>query len=113
MTVLANTRYQTVPYVLTNGSKTSVYTCPTGVWSDIINVNVCASAGSAGTITLIFYNASDTVEYTLTYQDTVPAGGSLDVPFYPLHMEPGDILKATGAADQHLIITMIEQGRGA
>lgn len=113
MTVLPNTRYRTVYAALANGSKTDVYTCPSGVWADIINVNVCASTGSAGTCTLAAYDVSATTEYVLTYQDAVPAGGSLDVPFYPLHLEPGDILRATGAANQHLTIAMIELGRGA
>lgn len=113
MTVLPNTRYRTVFYALTNGTKTDVYTVPTGVWAEIINVNVCASAGAAGTCTIASYDLSATTEYVYTYQDAVPAAGSLDIPCYPIHLEAGDILRATGAAGQHLTITMIEVGRGA
>lgn len=114
MSVQPNTRYRTVYYALANGSKTDVYTAGAGSYADIISVNVCASTGTAGgTITLAAYDVSATTEYVLAYQADVPGTDSLEIPFYPLHMEPGDILRATGAANMHLAITMIEVGRGA
>ena len=117
-TVLPNVRYRTVGVALANGSKTNVYTAGSGAatektYAEIISVTVCASAGSAGTATLAWYDLSGTTEYVQAYQATVPAAGNVQFECFPLHLEPGDILRVTGAAAQHVTISMIEYGTGA
>ena len=113
MSVLPNTRYRTVGAVLANSSKTDVYTAGPGVYAEIVSIIVCASAGAAGVCTIHWYDVSLTTEYAYSFGDTVPAAGALDIPCYPLHFEPGDILRVTGEAAQHVTITMIEAGKGA
>ena len=111
--VLPNTRYRTVGVALANGSKTDVFTAGTGTYCEVISVTVCASAGAAGTATLAWYDLSGTTEYVQAYQATVPAAGNVQFECFPLHLEPGDIVRVTGAAAQHVTITVLETGKGA
>ena len=39
--------------------------------------------------------------------------GILNIEFDPLHMEPSDELRVTGANNQNVTVTLIESGKGA
>ena len=112
--VTAATRYRTAGTNLANSTKTSVLTMGAGSYAEVTGLTVCASTGTAGgTATIAYYNNRLTTEYVLAYQLPVPAVGNLHIEFDPLHMEPSDELRVTGANNQNVTVTLIESGKGA
>ena len=112
--VYPQARYRTAGTNLANSTKTSVLTMGTGSYAEVTGLTVCASTGTAGgTATIAYYNNRLTTEYVLAYQLPVPAVGNLHVEFDPLHMDPSDELRVTGAANQNVTVTVIESGKGA
>ena len=106
------TRYRTIGVKLTDGTKTDVFTVGGGVWADVTGVTICASTGTAGdTATLAWYDVSGTTEYSVSNATAVPDTDNAHFSFDPLHLEPGDILRVTGANNQHVTISIIEGGR--
>lgn len=107
---------ETVSAKPASATKTDILTCPAagGIWYVIIGINICASDGSAGTATVLLYDASAAVEYTLSKAAVVPAAGSLSLTdaLPPLTLEAGDILRVTpSAANQHVTVAYLEGRR--
>jgi len=105
---LAN--YYTKGVSLTSTSKTTLYTCgDQGEKAfDVTGLLAVASDGTADTVT--FHVTLSGTEYVLIYQGTVEANFPLQIEGLPVHMEAGDILKATcGAASSshptHIFVT--------
>jgi hypothetical protein len=54
----------------------------------------------SATVTVDLFRSS--TAYRITYQSTVPVGGSLDVLSKPIYLEEGDSLRLTGSATSSL-----------
>ncbi len=104
--------YETEPTALANANKTDVCTVPAGFWYDVINVRIVPSTGTAaGTATLHWYDDSAATEYVLIYQEPVEPATPFKEDFEPLHLEAADILRVTGAANQHVFVTYLRGSR--
>jgi hypothetical protein len=105
-TVPAQANYRTEFFKLTNGSQTTLITVPTGYRYAVRCIRVCASTGTLGTCALSVTRA--TVEYV--FNDALPVSTGLpgEEEGMPLYLETGDILKATGANNQHIFVTYIQ-----
>lgn len=98
--------YKSAGVALSGASKTNILTCPTDFIYVITGLNICASAGAAGTADVIRYDG--TTEYYLRYQSVVPAAGSLDIEFRPIVLLAGHVLRVRGAAAQHVDVSYME-----
>lgn len=103
--------YDSVGKILAGTGKTAVFICPTSLYIDVTAIRVAASAGSAGTATIAWYDASEALEYVIVYQGVVGATAPLEIELKPLHIEVDDEIRVTGAAAQHVIVSMLRTSR--
>lgn len=93
--------------------KTSVLTCPSGHWYFVDRINVCASAGSAGTVDVIHYDLASATEYTLKKAAVVPSADSYTWIDAGIVLKAGDILKFTpNNAGQHVRVFYMVSRKG-
>jgi hypothetical protein len=100
---LAN--YYTKHVSLTGTSKTTIYTCgdQQELAFDVTGLSATAADGTADTVTLIHQTVVDSTEYVLVYRGAVESDYPLQIEGLPLHMVPGDVIKAqsSGASVSH------------
>jgi hypothetical protein len=100
---LAN--YFTKSLALANTVKTTVYTCGDQgeLGFDVTGLSAVASDGTADRVTFIRLQASDTTEYVLVFNGAVETDFPLQLEGLPIHLVPGDAIKATsnGASGSH------------
>jgi len=106
-----NTRYQTEGKKLTGTTKTACLVTGAGSYMEVTGGTVCASAGSAGNLTVYWYDASTDTEFTVAYEVEVPAVGNLRLAFDPVHMDPADEIRLAGENNMHVILSYIGAGR--
>lgn len=107
---LAN--YYTKSLALANTSKTTVYTCGEQgeLGFDVTGLSAVASDGTADRVTFIRLQASDAAEYVLVFNGAVETDYPLQLEGLPIHLVPGDQIKATsnsasGAHPTHVHIS--------
>src|SRR5215510_4756209 len=95
---LAN--YYTKHVALTGTSKATIYTCgdQQELAFDVTGLSATASDGAPDTVTLIHLTAVDSTEYVLVFKGPVEADYPLQIEGLPLHMVPGDVIKAQSSA---------------
>ena len=97
--------YFTKSLSLTNTSKTTVYTCgdQAELAFDVTGLSAVASDGTADKVTFIRYQAVDATEYVLVFNGPVETDYALQLEGLPIHLVPGDAIKATsiGASGTH------------
>jgi hypothetical protein len=97
--------YFTKSLSLTNTSKTTVYTCgdQAELAFDVTGLSAVASDGTADKVTFIRYQAADATEYVLVFNGPVETDYPLQLEGLPIHLVPGDAIKATsnGASGTH------------
>src|SRR5262245_25687654 len=95
---LAN--YYTRHLSLTGTSKTTIYTCgdQQELAFDVTGLSATAADGTPDTVTLIHQTAVDATEYVLVYRGAVETDYPLQIEGLPLHMVPGDAIKAQSSA---------------
>src|ERR1700730_10575389 len=100
---LAN--YFTKSLALANTTKTTVYTCGDQgeLGFDVTGLSAVASDGTADKVTFIRLQASDATEYVLVFNGAVETDFPLQLEGLPIHLVPGDAIKATpnGASASH------------
>lgn len=100
---LAN--YYTKHVSLTATSKATIYTCgdQQELAFDVTGLSATASDGTADTVTLIHQTAVNSTEYVLVFKGPVESDYPLQIEGLPLHMVPGDVIKAqsSGASGSH------------
>jgi len=100
---LAN--YYTKSLSLTTTAKTTVYTCGDQgeLGFDVTGLSAVASDGTADRVTFIRLQASDATEYVLVFNGAVETDFPLQIEGLPIHLVPGDQIKATsnGASGAH------------
>ena len=91
--------YFTKSVALSTNSKTTIYTCgdQQEVAADVTGIVCVASDGNADTVSVIRYQSSDTTEYMLVYHGAVEADYPLQIEGLPIHLGPGDAIKATAS----------------
>lgn len=93
---------------LTNTTKTDCFTVGDDgeKWADLLGVSVTASTGTAGTATVAIFKAIDNVEMVVIFEGAVRANIPLELIGSPCtHLEPGDIVRVTGAANQVVCVS--------
>jgi hypothetical protein len=97
--------YYTKSLSLTNTTKTTVYTCgdQAELAFDVTGLSAVASDGTADKVTFIRYQAADATEYVLVFNGPVETDYPLQLEGLPIHLVPGDAIKATssGASGAH------------
>ena len=97
--------YYTKSLSLTNTTKTTVYTCgdQAELAFDVTGLSAVASDGTADKVTFIRYQAADATEYVLVFNGPVETDYPLQLEGLPIHLVPGDAIKATsnGASGTH------------
>jgi hypothetical protein len=100
---LAN--YFTKSVSLTSTAKTTVYTCGDQgeISFDLTGLSAVASDGTADKVTFVRLQQSDSAEYVLVFNGPVETDYPLQLEGLPIHLVPGDIIKATsnGASGSH------------
>jgi hypothetical protein len=116
--VFPKTSYYTKHVSLTTTTKTTIYTAgdQQELAFDVTGLSATASDGTADTVTFIHYTIVDTTEYVLVYRGPVETDYPLQIEGLPLHMVPGDIIKATstlatGSHPTHIHISGIKTTR--
>ena len=97
--------YYTKSLALTSTAKTTVYTCgdQAELAFDVTGLSAVASDGTADKVTFIRYQAADATEYVLVFNGPVETDYPLQLEGLPIHLVPGDAIKATsnGASGTH------------
>ena len=97
--------YFTKSLSLTSTSKTTMYTCgdQAELAFDVTGLSAVASDGTADKVTFIRYQAADATEYVLVFNGPVETDYPLQLEGLPIHLVPGDAIKATsnGASGTH------------
>jgi hypothetical protein len=97
--------YYTKSLALTSTTKTIVYTCGDQgeLGFDVTGLAAVASDGTADKVTFIRYQAADAAEYVLVCNGAVETDYPLQLEGLPIHLVPGDAIKATsnGASGAH------------
>jgi hypothetical protein len=100
---LAN--YYTKSLALTGTTKTTVYTCGEQgeLGFDVTGLSAVASDGTADRVTFVRLQAADASEYVLVCNGAVETDYPLQLEGLPIHLVPGDAIKATssGASGAH------------
>lgn len=103
--------YESVFATPSSTVKTDVLTGRSGHWYFVDRINICASAGSAGTADIFYYNG--TTEYTLKKAAVVPAADSYVWVDVGIVLNPGDILRVTPSnAGQHVRVFSMVSRKG-
>lgn len=95
--------YQSGAVILSDTSKTTIFTVPANFWWDLVLLRVSKGTGSAGTAAV--YVTLNGVEYVLNDAGAFAAGIPYDEEG-PLHMEAADILKVQATASNHVLYTV-------
>jgi hypothetical protein len=113
---LAN--YYTKSLALTSTTKTTVYTCgdQNELAFDVTGLSAVASDGTADKVTFVRLQAADSAEYVLVFNGPVGTDFPLQLEGLPIHLVPGDAIKATsngasGAHPTHIHITGVKTTR--
>jgi hypothetical protein len=97
--------YFTKSLSLTSTSKTTMYTCgdQAELAFDVTGLSAVASDGTADKVTFIRYQAADATEYVLVFNGPVETDYPLQLEGLPIHLVPGDAIKAqsNGASGSH------------
>lgn len=95
---LAN--YHTKSVALSTTSLTTIYTCGDAqeLAFDVTGLSAVASDGNADTVTFHRFSVIDNATYILVFHGAVEADFPLQIEGLPIHMVPGDIIKATATA---------------
>ena len=97
--------YYTKSLSLTSTAKTIVYTCgdQAELAFDVTGLSAVASDGTADKVTFIRYQAADATEYVLVFNGPVETDYPLQLEGLPIHLVPGDAIKAqsNGASGSH------------
>lgn len=97
--------YFTKSVALTSTAKTTIYTCGDQKEStfDVTGLSAVASDGTADKVTFIRYQQADATEYVLVFNGPVETDYPLQLEGLPIHLVPGDVIKATsnGASGSH------------
>jgi hypothetical protein len=103
---------------LTTTAKTTIYTAgdQQELAFDVTGLSATASDGTADTVTFIHQTAVDATEYVLVFKGPVETDYPLQIEGLPIHMVPGDIIKATatlasGSHPTHIHISGIKTTR--
>ena len=87
----------------TLGSETDVYTCPSSTTTRIEHL-IISNGGTAGTVTVKFYDVSTTTSFELINGAAITANGVLEMT--NLILEAGDKIKASAATTTGAKITL-------
>src|SRR5580704_9699299 len=97
--------YYTKSLALTSTTKTTVYTCGDQgeLGFDVTGLSAVASDGTPDKVTFIRYQAADASEYVIVFNGAVETDYPLQLEGLPIHLVPGDAIKATsnGASGAH------------
>jgi hypothetical protein len=95
---LAN--YYTKSAALADNNLTTIYTAGDEgeLAFDVTGISVAASTANADTCTIIRHQARDNTDYTLVFKGPVEADFPLQIEGLPIHLSPGDIIKAQATA---------------
>lgn len=95
---LSNYFTKSVP--LADNNLDTIYTCGEQgeISFDVTGLSVAATTANADTCTLVRYQQSDTTNYTLVFKGPVEADYPLQLEGLPIHLVPGDIIKAQATA---------------
>ena len=75
-------------------------------WADLLGVTVTAGTGTAGNATVAIYKAAPNSEKVILYQGCCRCDIPLELVGAPAtHLEVGDIVRVTGAANQEVCVT--------
>jgi hypothetical protein len=112
------TSYDTKHVSLTTTAKTTIYTAgdQQELAFDVTGLSATASDGTADTVTFIHYTVVDATEYVLVFRGPVETDYPLQLEGLPIHMVPGDIIKATstlatGSHPTHIHLSGIKTTR--
>ena len=91
--------YFTKSLALTTTSKTTIYTCADQgeIAADVTGISFASADGNADTVTVVRYQTSDSSEYVLIYHGPIEADYPLQIEGLPIHLGPGDAIKATAS----------------
>jgi hypothetical protein len=116
--VHAGVNYYTRHVSLTSSTKTTIHQCgdQQELAFDVTGLSATASDGTADTVTFIHQTVVDTTEYVLVFKGPVETDYPLQIEGLPIHMVPGDIIKATstlatGSHPTHIHLSGIKTTR--
>jgi len=94
------TSYYTKSVALSSNALTTIYTCgeQQELAFDVTGISVAATSANADTCTIIRRQTLDSTDYTLVFLGPVEADYPLQLEGLPIHLVPGDIIKAQATA---------------
>jgi hypothetical protein len=113
--VMPLVNYWTKHYILADNALDTAYTCgeQSEIAFDVTGISVTAAQGFADTCSI--YHTTAGIDYCLVFKGPVEADYPLQIEGLPVHLIPGDIIKAQATAGAthplHLHISGIKQTR--